>query len=255
MTALWIADAHLTTPTSPSYRAILEVLRQYQDQVDTLVLLGDFFELWLGDNRLIIARHRPLLDVIAQYRAQGTDLYYLKGNHDFLLGTFWEKQFGAQIIDEDVIFPWDGYRFFASHGEHIYLKDHKYRVMRKLLRSSLVERVLPRLGDEMLYRMSLRFASVTGGRANRMKQIEQQAASLRYARSHIEQGCHAAILGHTHVIQWHILSVNHAPRLYVNPGSWKEHGTYLWYQNGRFQLRRTSQRDPEILFDFHFHVA
>ena len=254
MNALWISDAHLSDPAASSYAALMDLLHPSKTQVDAVVLLGDFFDLWIGDNRFLISRHRPLLDLFATLRDQGTSIYYLKGNHDFILGKTWEQVIGARILDEEAVFDWDGYRFFASHGEHIYKKDYRYQMMRKLLRSSLLERFIRLLGDESVYRLSLRFASVSHGFPNEKKQREQEAEFFRYAKNKLDSGYHAAILGHTHVIQWQVFSVNHAPRLYANPGSWQEQNTYLWYENGRFQVRKHQASGTEILFDFVISV-
>ena len=65
MNALWISDAHLSDPASPSYTALMNLLHPSTKQMDALVLLGDIFHLWIGDNRLIISRHRSLLDLFA----------------------------------------------------------------------------------------------------------------------------------------------------------------------------------------------
>jgi len=255
MNAIWISDAHLSDPASPSYTALMDLLNESLAHVDAVVLLGDFFELWLGDNRCILSRHRPILDTLAPFKSHGTSIHYLKGNHDFILGTIWEQVLGARVFDLDADFLWDGYRFFASHGESIYKKDYAYRVMRKFLRNPLLERSIRLLGDEFAARLSVRFASLSGGRPNGRKERDQQTAFLRYARKKLEQGYHAAILGHTHVMQWHVFSVEHAPRLYVNPGSWREQNTYLWYGNGRFQIRQYRKPQPIVLFDFAFSVA
>jgi UDP-2,3-diacylglucosamine hydrolase len=255
MKALWISDAHLSDPDAPCYTDLMNLLRDSLEQVDELVILGDFFELWLGDNRVIIARHKPLLDIFREYRNRGKSISYLKGNHDFILGKTWEKDIGARIFDEEAFFPWDGYRFFASHGENIYKKDYGYQVIRKILRTPLTEKAIRCLDDEAVVRLSTRFASVSKGRPNKEKEEEQNRLFYQYAKSKLENNFHAAILGHTHVIQWHVIPVDGQPCLYANPGSWSDQKTFLWYENGRFQVRKyVSGQDAKILFDFIFPV-
>lgn len=254
MQALWIADAHLSDPASPSYTSLMTLLRESADHVDAVVLLGDFFDLWLGDNRYIVARHRPILDVFSHLRERGVSIHYLKGNHDFLMGDLWTRFLRARIYDLEATFPWDGFRFWASHGENIYKKDYAYRIMRVILRSSFLDRSIRLLSDESAFRLSLRFASLSKGQPNEKKQRDQQTAFTSFARGKIQNGYHAAILGHTHVLQWHVFCVNHAPRLYVNPGSWHEQNTYLWYEDGRFQVRQQGRSDAVTLFDFVLSV-
>lgn len=254
MRALWIADAHLCDPASPPYRALVTLLTQSANSVDAVVLLGDFFQLWLGDNRFIVSRHRPILDVFASLRNQGVSLHYLKGNHDFIMGHIWRHELCARVYEEEASLFWDGYRFLASHGESIYRKDYLYLLMRGLLRSAFLHRSIRLLSDEAALRLSLRFASLSKGKPNQRKLRDHNTAFYAYAKKKIEQGYHATVLAHTHVRQWHLICVNHTPRLYVNPGSWHEEHTYLWYERGRFQVRQYRAPDSIILFDFTFPV-
>jgi UDP-2,3-diacylglucosamine hydrolase len=250
MIALWISDAHLSDPAAPPYTSLMTLLQRSMGDLDSVVLLGDFFELWIGDNRILIDRHKPLLDLLRRFRQQGKSISFLKGNHDFILGKTWETDIGARIYDAEAVFDWDGFRFFASHGDHINKKDYAYRIMRKLLRTPLTERLVRRLGDQTMYNLSVRFASAAKGHPDYRKEQAQEALFYQYAKSKIDAHFHAVILGHTHIIQWQILSVNHMPRLYVNPGSWQEQNTYLWYDTGRFQLRKHRVPEAQILFDF-----
>jgi len=256
MKALLVSDAHLADPADAPYTALIDLLRQAMTEVDALVILGDFFDLWLGDNRYIASPHASLLGLVRQYRDHGKSIFYLKGNHDFMLGKIWEEEIGARLFDEEATFAWDGYRFFASHGEHIDKKDYGYRAIRKILRSPAAESAIRWMGEEWIYRLSLRFASAARGRPTAKKVREQNRSFFRYAKSKIESGYHAVILGHTHSAQWHVLSFQGVPCLYVNPGSWSDQRTFLWYQSGRFQLRKyLSSERSENLFDFTLPLA
>lgn len=254
MNVLWIADAHLSNPEAPMYGALRDLVLQSMETVDCLVILGDLFELWLGDNQILLSRHKKLLEIFSEYRNQGKAIYYLKGNHDFVLGRVFENHIGAEIFEEEAIFDWDGYRFFASHGENINKRELGYQLLRKILRSRWADRAIGRLDDRTIYQLGMRLAPAMKGTPNERKTRALDLLYLDYAKRRLRESCHAVILAHTHRIQWHILSVGDEKRLYVNPGSWQDQGTYLWYQTGRFQIRKLQTGTMKILFDFAFPV-
>lgn len=254
MNALWIADSHLSDPGEPSYEALRTLLNRCMETMDSLVILGDLFELWVGDNQILLSQHESMLDIFYKIRAKGKSIYYLKGNHDFILGKTFEDQIGAEIYEEEAIIEWDGYRFFASHGENIDKKDHGYRVLRKILRNPLTEKAVYALDDRIIHRLGKQVGTLTKGRPNEENLRNLQALYLDYAKEHMRNNCHAVILAHSHRIQWVVVPVDGKKRLYINPGSWSDENTFLWYQKGRFQLKKYGESGDEILFDFVLSV-
>jgi len=232
----------------------MDLLLQSMENIDCLVILGDLFDLWLGDNQIIVDRHQSLLETFSEYRQKGKHIYYLKGNHDFVLGDTFEKKIGANVFDEEAIFGWDGYRFFASHGENVNKKDVGYQLLRRIFRSRLTEKAIRTWDDKRIYRLGMRFASGMKDMPNVKKLQALDHLYMNYAKERLQENCHAVILAHTHRIQWHILSVGEEKRLYVNPGSWLDHSTYLWYQKGCFQVRTFKDGKMKIVFDFAFPV-
>ena len=252
MRALWIADAHLSDPDSKPYRALLELLERSPREIDTLVLLGDLFEVWLGDHPALLARHRTLLNVLAGVRALGKDIFYLKGNHDFLLGKTIQDEVGAQIPGDEAVFSWDGYRFIASHGDQINKRDRGYQILRTLLRGPWTEKLLTFIGPSASLWTARTVARFAGGTPDPRAVRAARAAHLRYARTRLRGPVDAVLLGHSHVVEWRVLTVRGKKKLYLNPGSWADSQTYVQYLPGRFRLLKYRENLSEVLFDFAF---
>lgn len=254
MRVLWIADAHLSDPASEPYRALLELLERSTKEIDALVLLGDLFEVWLGDHPTLLSRHRPLVDRIAGIRAQGKKIFYLKGNHDFLLGKTIESRMGPPIPGDEAVFSWDGYRFLASHGDHINKKDRGYQILRTVLRTPWTEKLLTFVGPSASFRIARILDRVASGSPNPRALRSVRAAHLRYARTRLRGPFDAVVLGHSHLLEWRVFSIGGKRKLYLNPGSWAESQTFLRYLPGRFQVLRYQHDRSEVLFDFVFCV-
>ena len=75
---------------------------------------------------------------------------------------------------------------------------------------------------------------------------------LTYADDKLHSNFHAVVLGHSHIIQRHVFSINNEKRIYINPGSWLDNNTFLWYQEGCLQLCKFDGNNTEILFEFVF---
>lgn len=252
MRALWIADAHLTDPVSEPYQALLELLERSMQDIDALVLLGDLFELWLGDHPALLCRHRRLLDLLSGIRALGKDVFYLRGNHDFLLGKAIQESIGPPVAGDEAILSWDGYRFLASHGDQINKRDRGYQILRSILRHPWTEKLLIFVGPSCSFQIAQVLARFAGGSPNPRALRTAQAAHLRYARTRLKGPFDAVLLAHSHVLDWRVFSIKGKQKLYLNPGSWAEARTYVRYLPGRFQILSYRQDRPEVLFDFAF---
>jgi len=250
MNALFVGDAHLGVPASPAYISLLRLLERCEQPMDYLIILGDLFDLWLGDNRKLIALHRPVLEVLRQLRGRGTRIYYLKGNHDIFMGQIFHKELDIQVCEDELVLELEGCRIFATHGDTINPRDYGYRLLRIILRSKLIEFLSRSLNDSMVYSIAQLVSSHTHADPHSQNEPAVRALFLSYARNLLDQDYHVVILGHSHIPQWEVHTRCTPQKIYLNPGSWFEHSTYIWYQNGHFYLRRLQEREEEILFDF-----
>src|SRR6218665_1615631 len=104
----FISDLHLS-PELPRITAGFFTLLEDIRGADTLYVLGDLFEVWVGDdnpdayNQSIVSAFRALSD-------SGTKLYFLHGNRDFLLGSAFAAATGGELLPEDKVIDCYGHR-------------------------------------------------------------------------------------------------------------------------------------------------
>ena len=98
MTTLFISDLHLE-PGRPDIGAQFEAfLRGEARDAEALYILGDLFEVWVGDDDPA-AHAGHIQDLLADYSATGARCYFMHGNRDFLIGDAFVKRTGFELHD------------------------------------------------------------------------------------------------------------------------------------------------------------
>lgn len=111
-------------------------------EFDALFILGDLFEVWVGDDALDAAgpAHperafaRTCADALRACAAQ-RPVYVMHGNRDFLLGPGFLTRTGTQLLHDPTLLEWGSHRWLLSHGDAWCLDDHDYMRFRDEVRA------------------------------------------------------------------------------------------------------------------------
>ncbi len=128
----FISDLHLCEAMPATLQAWEQHLRH--TRADAVFMLGDLFDVWVGDD----ARSRPFeshcVDVLAQ-AAGRRQLAFMAGNRDFLVGSALLRAGGMLgLVDPTVLVAW-GRRVLLSHGDALCLADLPYQSFRREVRA------------------------------------------------------------------------------------------------------------------------
>lgn len=134
-----ISDLHLQAADPATHAAWLGYLAR-QPAPDALIILGDLFEVWVGDDVLDHADtpERAFLRACVsalQGFSRHTPVFFLAGNRDFLLGAQARARAGLQGLDDPTVLVFGGARWLLSHGDALCLDDTDYLAFRALVRS------------------------------------------------------------------------------------------------------------------------
>jgi UDP-2,3-diacylglucosamine hydrolase len=103
----WLSDPHKST----------------QQQFQSLYILGDLFEFWLGDDGVDLLEARPTFEALQRLTQQGISVYFCRGNRDFLLSESLLNSYGIGLIHEGTrITP----NTLVLHGDSLCLDDEPY---------------------------------------------------------------------------------------------------------------------------------
>lgn len=134
-TAEFISDLHLDAAepgTLAAWRTYLST-----SQADAIFILGDLFEVWLGDDSLdepgsFEAECAATLRAAAAQRP----LFFMVGNRDFLVGPELLRRSGMTGLSDPCVLVFGQRRILLSHGDALCLDDVDYQKFRAVSRSA-----------------------------------------------------------------------------------------------------------------------
>ncbi len=240
MRAIFIADAHLMSPDDGNYRLLLSFLRTLEGELDTLYIVGDLFDFWLGFPSHPLTQYEPVLDALERLVVRGCRLVYFEGNHDFHLGTIFSHRLKAEIHSGPAIECLQGKRLFICHGDQINKEDHYYRLLRFLLRTRMVSvgvrHFPPSWAEKIRKRLQRRSQA---GYSFKTARWDYHQIILDFARSLQWEECDGLITGHFH-IAFHETVPGSAFSV-LSLGDWMEKFTYGEMLDGELRLMSYSE--------------
>ena len=135
-----VSDLHLQASEPATWRAFSSYLQHTPAQA--LLVLGDLFEVWVGDDVLQDPSGAFEQQVVTAlgHAAQRLRLFWLSGNRDFLTGPAFAQASGAQVLPDPCVLRLPGQDCLLTHGDALCLADHAYMAFRQQVRSPAWQR-------------------------------------------------------------------------------------------------------------------
>lgn len=128
----FISDLHLAEDTPKAFEAWSAYLND--TTADAVFILGDLFEVWVGDDARthgFEARCSAVLAAAAQRRR----ISFMAGNRDFLVGPTMLQACGVTPLTDPTVLAAFGERVLLSHGDELCVADTAYQAFRAQVRS------------------------------------------------------------------------------------------------------------------------
>ncbi len=132
----FISDLHLEESNPHVVDIFIKFLNECTKNASALYILGDFFEVWIGDDDLT-PFNRKIIDALAKATQNGLSIYFMHGNRDFLIGKKFLKMTGCQLLPDEFVTTIFGTPTLLMHGDTLCTEDIKYLKFRKKSRSRL----------------------------------------------------------------------------------------------------------------------
>jgi len=132
-----LSDLHLAEKTPRAFEAWAAHMRH--TDADAVFILGDLFEVWVGDDmaeRGFEARCAEVLRAAAAERTVG----FMAGNRDFMVGDALLKASGVVRLADPTVVVAFGERVLLSHGDALCIDDVPYQRYRAIVHRPALQR-------------------------------------------------------------------------------------------------------------------
>ncbi|MDB5892077.1 MAG: UDP-2,3-diacylglucosamine diphosphatase [Polaromonas sp.] len=200
----FISDLHLQA----SDRATFDAWQGYMSTTtaDAVFILGDLFEVWVGDDILQCTSGGFEAEAVRviRSRADATPVFFMHGNRDFLAGQALMDACSATLLADPTLLVFGTQRWLLSHGDELCIDDVDYMQFRRQVRT-------PEWQKAFLARPLTERQAIARSLREQSKSRKQSGAS--YADVDTALACHwlqaadahTLIHGHTHRPSAHLL--------------------------------------------------
>lgn len=228
MKAWFVSDIHLRDINERNSVILLRFLHSILEDSDTthLFLLGDIFDLWVGDSDVFQTKFQALVDVIATLKQKGVEVVYFEGNHDLHVKNFWEEKFSIPVHVDFKVLPLGPFQVRMEHGDFINPDDTAYLKYREVIRSPQMQKVAQWLPGIVLDELGIRASKLSRKKSSyerRNSEAELRQMIREFALSKFQETPFDLIItGHMHIRDEFEFEAGGKKRVSVNLGSWFE---------------------------------
>lgn len=235
----FMSDAHLGAEPEPiasiQLAQLLELIQKVRAEKGSLIINGDLFDFWYEWQTVIPKRFFKILRAIQEATETGTHVHLLAGNHDFRLTGFLESEIGMVTHSNALTVQIAKQKVFVFHGDGILARDHGYRLLKKVLRSPMAQRLFlwlhPDFGMWLARRTSKQSRNATKGNP------AEDADYVKFATELLAADVDGVVLGHAH----RPMDLDLPGGKYVNLGDWIYHYTYAVHNGEQLALLKWPQ--------------
>lgn len=238
-----LSDIHLGTVGCHA----LELL-QYLNSINPkiIILNGDFVDIWNFKKYYWPESHMMVLRTLLTMMANGTDIYYLTGNHDEVLRKVSSLQLGPLFIRDKLVLNLKGERVWIFHGDifDVTMKhskwiakigSHGYDLL--ILLNRAINNISMRFGKGKLS-LSKKIKDSVKKAVRFIDDFETTAMELA-----IDEGYDYVICGHIHQPKIRGYENENGSVIYMNSGDWVENLTALEYDGNEWNMYKYSEEE------------
>ncbi len=195
---VFISDLHLSESQPATLARFLRFAREVAAAHSELVVLGDLFEYWAGDDDLASGVGRTVADALRALGERGVTVFLMQGNRDLLLGRGFAQAARATLLSDPTRATLADGTVLLAHGDTYCTRDAEYQRFRAQVRDPGWQRgFLARpLAERRAFVGAARAASQSARKTKPMDIMDVEPAAIDAALR--AAGLATIIHGHTH---------------------------------------------------------
>lgn len=235
MSTLFISDLHLAADHPETSALFSRFLETRARQAKAVYILGDLFEVWLGDD-MILPDYQPAIRAMKALSDSGVMLYLMHGNRDFFMGEHLMQLCGATLLDDPVVIELEGTPTLLMHGDTLCIDDAEYMKFRAMVRNPQWQNEVLAKSPEQRLALAKQFRDIskteTGNKTENIMDVNQAEVERMFSTHKVARLIH----GHTHRPAIHDFELNSQPVQRIVLGDWSTQGKVLVCEGGQCAL-------------------
>ncbi len=236
-TVFFVSDAHFGISVEGGEnreKHFEDLLNNAPQNLTDIYIIGDLFDFWIEYRYAIRSDYFSVLCCLKRLIDRGVKVHYLAGNHDFALGPFLKENIGINIYHNSLEVQIQGKNAYLFHGDGLIKRDIGYRILKKILRNPLNQRIYKLLHPDLGVTIGSFFS---GSSRKYLRKTLSESFIKEYrehARKYLETGKDLVVFAHTH----HGELCRFDSGVYLNTGSWLINYNYASMTDGEVTLRK-----------------
>ena len=191
----FISDLHLHA----SEPATFDAWQRYMQATpaDAVFILGDLFEVWVGDDALEKGSFESQCAEVIKQTAARVPVFFMHGNRDFLVDQDLMSLCHATLLADPAVLIFNATRWLLSHGDALCLDDAAYMRFRQMVRSPPWQHDF--LAKPLAERLTIARGLRQQSESLKKSVLEYADVDTKAARLLLEQAAALTLIhGHTH---------------------------------------------------------
>jgi len=228
----FISDLHLAIERRETLALFEHFLQYYPQDGDRLYILGDLFDVWIGDDddAELADRVRHALRQVSQ---RGVAVFIQRGNRDLIMGKRLTRDCGATLLRDCHVTTVAGQQTLLMHGDLLCTDDIGYQKMRRRFRNPLFQWIMLRKSLDERRRIVADYRR-RSGEAKALKPSDIMDVNPDTVLRYLERyRVHQLLHGHTHrpATHRHTLADGSVATRIVLP-EWQGDSVSAWMDDG-----------------------
>jgi UDP-2,3-diacylglucosamine pyrophosphatase LpxH len=223
-------------------------LAKYLDSISpgVLILNGDIFDIWNFKKYYWPTSHMQVVRAFLRLLTNGTDIYYLTGNHDEMLRRLSSLQLGPLFVRDKLVLELNGEQCWFFHGDIFDITMKHTKWITKLggrgydlliLVNRMINSMRQKMGKPRIS-LSKRIKDQIKRAVKYIDDFEVTAMDLA-----IENNYDYVICGHIHQPKIRGYQNEYGACIYMNSGDWVENLTALEYNKCQWRMYTYSEEN------------
>ncbi len=191
----FISDLHLQASEPETFNAWQRYMQT--TPADAVFILGDLFEVWVGDDVLNEHGFEDQCAQVIRQTATRMPTFFMHGNRDFLAGGALMAACNTTLLADPTVLNFNQQRWLLSHGDALCISDTDYMAFRQQVRSAEWQHAF--LAKPLAQRLDIARGLRLQSEAKKQSGVEYADVDTSAAKQWLRQASSATLIhGHTH---------------------------------------------------------